>query len=259
MVGLAIFISRNVEKFNSALIPEGKCGKMKVGGRIVGGEDVEVLDELKGAVFHRHPWMARLSFLKDGNSFCGGTLISRRHVLTAAHCMIQCEKIYDCDEKPCKNDCKARGLQWITLGDYDRTKFEQEMYIEIENFVNHPKTFQPSPPRGAFQYDFSIVVLSKCVDFRDNIHAVCLPTNSSATYEGENVVVLGWGHLRYKDDRHDLAGKHSNILQRINITVFPEAHCKRASRTNWNPKYLMCAGDPITWNKDACQDDSGGK
>lgn len=44
--------------------------------RIVGGE------EAKQAEF---PWLAALS--RRGKFYCGGALVSRKHVLTAAHCM----------------------------------------------------------------------------------------------------------------------------------------------------------------------------
>lgn len=43
--------------------------------RIVGGE------EAKEAEF---PWLAALS--RRGKFYCGGALITRKHVLTAAHC-----------------------------------------------------------------------------------------------------------------------------------------------------------------------------
>ena len=49
-------------------------------GRIVGGVKVDVEGKF--------PWMASLLWeKKDGwKHFCGGTLISDRHILTASHC-----------------------------------------------------------------------------------------------------------------------------------------------------------------------------
>jgi secreted trypsin-like serine protease len=33
------------------------------------------------------PWIAAL--LNNGRQFCGGSLITRKHILTAAHCVAQ--------------------------------------------------------------------------------------------------------------------------------------------------------------------------
>lgn len=50
--------------------------------RVLGGEDT-AMDEF--------PWMALIQYRnKNGrkNFACGGTIISQRHVLTAAHCIV---------------------------------------------------------------------------------------------------------------------------------------------------------------------------
>ena len=50
------------------------CGTTET-TRIVGGNSTRPLE---------FPWMVGLSFNKTW--FCGGTLVSRKHILTAAHC-----------------------------------------------------------------------------------------------------------------------------------------------------------------------------
>ena len=51
-------------------------GEDKIGVKIVGGKE---------SVPNKYPFAAVLT-TKSGGHFCGGTLITRRHVVTAAHC-----------------------------------------------------------------------------------------------------------------------------------------------------------------------------
>ena len=149
-------------------------------------------------------------------------------------------------------------MKWATLGDYDRRTFgEGEKHAKIHTFVVHPRTIQPNPPSSIFEYDFAIAILEGCLEFTTNIQPVALPKSASATYEGKPVMIVGWGHLRYHKDTHELAGKHGDILQQATVTVFSNKQCKRHYQS-FDPSYLMCAGDPKEWRKDACQDDSGG-
>lgn len=47
-------------------------------GRVVGGQNAA-----KG----EFPW--QVSLLKNNNHNCGGSIISKNHILTAAHCVVQ--------------------------------------------------------------------------------------------------------------------------------------------------------------------------
>ena len=91
-----------------------------------------------------------------------------------------------------------------------------------------------------------------CVKLAINIQPVCVLNPSRDSYDGENVTAVGWGHLGFEKSNHTLAGIFPNVLQDVNIKVLNNTSCA-VDRPD-----LLCAGDPIEWNKDACKFDSGG-
>jgi guanylate cyclase len=236
--------------------------------RIVNGTEVQIEEIKNNTPIHGYPWMVRLqNSPRNSDVFCGGTLISRKHIITAAHCMITCSKrTSKCKIKEActKNEvsCSKPRMKWAILGDYDRSKKNQgEVHRMIKDSIKHPNTHQPDPPNGALEYDISIAILKRCVHFKDNIRPACLPRSATDTYEGEMATVIGWGHLSWKENNDELAGKYPDILQYINITVLSDESCKtRADNiTIVNSSHLMCAGEVPYWRKDACTFDSGGK
>ena len=54
------------------------CGKRRSNKKIVGGVETEV---------HEYPWQVGLCSKGAVLPFCGGTLITSKHVMTAAHCL----------------------------------------------------------------------------------------------------------------------------------------------------------------------------
>ena len=54
-----------------------ECGIPNRSNRIVGGQETEV---------NEYPWQVGLVSRSGTRPWCGGTLISDRHVMTAAHC-----------------------------------------------------------------------------------------------------------------------------------------------------------------------------
>ena len=128
--------------------------------------------------------------------------------------------------------------------------------MEINAFITHHKTHQPNPPNGPFRYDVALITLLGCVEFGINIQPICIPKTNKRSYWGEDVSVIGWGYQAYKERDSQLAGKVSNTLKRITIKVLSDSMCSISP--SYNSAYFMCAGDPVEWKKDACQDDSGG-
>merc|ERR1711973_82608 len=196
-----------------------KCGEAKRVTKIVGGVETEA---------HEYPWQVGLS---GGGSrpFCGGSLISKKHVLTAAHCT------------------EGSGDMYVLLGDHSLTASE-ERKVKVCKIKDHPKYNSRT-----VNNDYSVPTLCEEVEFTDKISPVCLPSAQGvgAQYEGVNAVVSGWGTL-------SSGGSSPNTLREVVVKTMSRKKCC-ASNTAYSCKKItaamLCASNP---GKDSCQGDSGG-
>ena len=134
------------------------------------------------------PWM--VSMTVGYSHFCGGTIIAKRTVLTAAHCVEVYRKAtiqYGCHRY--KLDCKFRERASVSL--------------------IHPQYRLP-------QYDMALVKLSLGVfSFSDFVSPVCLPPVGSTMPKPGNVFsIAGWGRTNGGD-----WSSGSEILKEVTYTL----------------------------------------
>lgn len=194
--------------------PKCTCGVSLVTSRIVGGVVADI---------NEFPWMAMLHY--RGTFYCGGTLISDRYVLTAAHCVL--------NFKPSQ----------ITVKVYDTR--EARMVTKAVEKLHGNDRFN----LDTFNNDIALVKLQRTLNVKDHFVTLCLPTPGKS-FSGLDGTVSGWGKLSN--------GSLSHTLQQVKVPIMTNQQCKksayRASRITDN---MMCAGFP-DGGHDACQGDSGG-
>ncbi|KYN08136.1 Venom serine protease 34 [Cyphomyrmex costatus] len=196
-----------------------KCGWKKP-TKIVGGMETGV---------NEYPMMAGLVDLFEKDVFCGATIISKKHVLTAAHCLI--------DTDPSTVN--------ILVGDHDLTTgadTNASRLYTIAKFYMHP-LYNIQPP----QNDIAIVMVNSVISFNEEVGPACLPfQHQFDSFAGSNVVLLGWGLTNYSQMK-------SNVLQKVTVAVITNQECRKEYPTITNDH--ICT---YTEGKDACQFDSGG-
>lgn len=145
------------------------CGDSVVGsGVIVGGSTIK-----RG----QWPFVAALFLTSNNQYFCGGTIISSRHVITVAHCMSQ--KFWDKILKP--------EELFVYLGKYNITKHD-ENESEIRNvseIIIHPDW---NVNTLNYDADLAILKLSDEITKSNFIKIACWPTDVKSQI-GEGVVV----------------------------------------------------------------------
>jgi len=181
--------------------------------RIVGGQEAEQ---------HEYPWQVGLVSRNGKTPWCGGTLISDRHIMTAAHCTAG----------------KTPASIQILLGEH-RTNDDVFTRVDVSKINDDPNYSMPNN-------DFSILTLTNPVTFTNSIRPACLPATTDKTYAEELATVTGWGTL-------SSGGNQPTVLMEVDVTVTTNEVCNNVYGSI-NDLHI-CAMDA---GKDSCQGDSGG-
>jgi len=207
-----------------------RCGTVHVPqGRIVGGNET-----FEGEV----PWMSAIYLHGGGRRefWCGGALVTEKHVLTAAHCTKDKNK-----KSFLPSQFTVRVGEW-DLSDQDNYSIE----VAVESIEAHPN-FRPN----GFYNDVAVFTLKQPVAFSQYIQPICLPTGRYAQekFTHSLPMALGWGTTYYD-------GQEVPILRGVPLPVWTNEDCDSAY---FQPitEVFLCAGY-ADGGRDACQGDSGG-
>ncbi|XP_067362332.1 coagulation factor IX isoform X2 [Channa argus] len=187
--------------------------------RIVGG----VLEKIGGS-----PWQVLIR-RSDGYGFCGGTLVSDRWVVSAAHCF-------------------EESADHITIGDLDKQRPDPgEQLIKVQKVFTHPHFHS-----FTFDSDIALIYLTQPVHRRPTAVPACLPDAHLSKYllkDDNRGVVTGWGVTKY-------LGRSSRFLRKVTLPVVSHNVCTRSTEQVITDN-MFCAGYQEA-SKDACSGDSGG-
>jgi len=179
------------------------------------------------------PWLAALLRPSSTGSgqYCGAALISKNHILTAAHCVA-----------PFTQDQIS-----VRLGEYDfTTQGETGEQTYKLSWMKMHENYDPK----TFENDIAILKLNQDAKFTQSVQPACLPVND-LEYNGVKATVAGWGTIYF-------GGPTSQFLQEVNVGIWRNSDCAN-NYGKLDRKVLdtmLCAGDNT--GKDACQGDSGG-
>ncbi len=190
-----------------------------VGSMIVGGSET---------VPYSRPYQVAL--LMNGRQGCGGTLISKDWVLTAAHCL---------------DNASTSSLQ-VRVGAHSIRQNDGQT-LNVSQIINHEYW------RGAnnIRSGYDIALLRLATPASSQYKPAKLPTaaiEQNYANVGDAVTVSGWGLTYYQ-------GSPSDVLREVNLPVISNNSCSSELRFNL-PSSVVCGGG--AGGVSACNGDSGG-
>lgn len=138
--------------------------------RIVGGEDAEA-----GQFPHQVSLRSRIY----KSHFCGGSIISERFILTAAHCSEG-----------------QNSFEWnviAVVGALRRS--EGGIFVELEKITKHPKW-----DRSNLINDISLIRTATPIIYSEFVQPIALPTTNLPEAGDFPVTISGWGRTSVSDE-----------------------------------------------------------
>ncbi|XP_011686377.1 PREDICTED: acrosin-like [Wasmannia auropunctata] len=182
---------------------------------IVGGNDAPI---------GKYPYQISLRY-NNGSHICGGSILDKVNILTAAHCVIGMEN----ELNNLKVHAGTNSLD--KSGDvYEIESFSKADYDDI-SLIN----------------DIAVIHLKYPIAYNTTFVMPINLATSDKDLEGKPCTLTGWGSTRF-------GGNCSNNLQEIKLKVYPQKDCKAVQRKVIDSHICTLTKE----GEGACDGDSGG-
>ena len=135
-----------------------------------------------------YPWQAAL-LDNNGDAFCGGTIIGKRFILTAQHCVVHF------------------APQYVGVGKSRKSAFvisdgSSSAPIRVEAHIKYPR-YDPMSD-GIMGKDTALLVLTQPLTFSKLVRSIPIADSFDSTFTspGRKAFVSGWGSTRYGNDNY---------------------------------------------------------
>ncbi|KAK3569100.1 hypothetical protein QTP86_022127 [Hemibagrus guttatus] len=194
------------------------CGAMESG--IIGGKEAKP---------HSRPYMVSVQI--NNMHICGGMLIKKNRVLTAAHCV-------DEIEYPGKYKLE------VVLGAHNISKKEpQQQRIRVKKNIKHP-----CYKKNERLNDIMLLKLKSKAKLNKGVQVIHLPKNNENLKANKKCSIAGWG----KTSQNSAA---SDVLREVTLKVQDNSQCKKSWEQYFDTDSMICTAPD---GRDAfCQGDSG--
>ncbi|XP_053686665.1 glandular kallikrein, prostatic-like [Sabethes cyaneus] len=203
----------------TALVPFIAAAPTNDGQRIINGTETTI---------EEYPFMTSVR-TSDGSHYCGGTILSRNWVMTAATCVA------------------VNTLQTVQVG---RTNISEEFDVsvfQVERYIRHPE--HRGDPTSSYIHDIALLKLVNPLAFSETIQPVKLPKPFFEVDEADpGVTLVGWGKIE--------DGTYQDTLRKVDYYVVPNEVCDEIHSYNVYPTQI-CAAYP-GGGKGQCNGDGGG-
>merc|ERR1712004_246883 len=199
----------------------GSCGHTPIqpnlNGFIVGGVEARP---------NSLPWQVGFGEVGWGQS-CGGSIINKKTVITAAHCI-----------KPGKN-------YYVVVGQHKEYGYYDKYYKEhrLSQVIVHPEY------TSLQKYDIALLKTTEDIEFNDGVQPICLPP-ADQTYGEDRTMFLasGWGSM---------GDSYATKLMQVALPYVSQEKCQYLLGSYYVHEAVICAGF-LEGGKSTCYGDSGG-